>query len=64
MALRRQQRERQKAIGYDWQSNNPARASHFFVHFFAFTVLPRRELPTFTFYRQREQMMTNLSCSF
>ena len=24
-----------KAIGLDWQNNNPARASRFFVHFFA-----------------------------
>ena len=24
-----------KAIGLDWQDNNFARASHFFVHFFA-----------------------------
>ena len=33
---RRRQRERQKkTIGLDWQNNNFARASRFFVHFFA-----------------------------
>ena len=31
-----------KAIGLDWQNNNFARASRFFVHFFAVTArLPR-----------------------
>ena len=30
-------------IGLDWQNNNSARASHFFVHFFAVTALLRRE---------------------
>ena len=29
---RRQQRERQKTIGLDWQNNNFARALRFFVH--------------------------------
>ena len=29
-----------KAIGLDWQNNNFARASRFFVHFFAVTARP------------------------
>ena len=33
--LRRRQRERQKTIGFNKQNNNFARASRFFVHFFA-----------------------------
>ena len=32
-----------KAIDLDWQNNNFARASRFFVHFFAFTARLRRE---------------------
>ena len=32
-----------KAIGLDWQNNNVARASRFFVHFFAVTARLRRE---------------------
>ena len=32
-----------KAIGLDQQNNNFARASRFFVHFFAVTARPRRE---------------------
>ena len=32
-----------KAIGLDWQNNNFARASRFFVHFFAVVSLLRRE---------------------
>ena len=32
-----------KAIGLDWQNNNFARASRFFVHFFAVTARLRRE---------------------
>ena len=39
-----------KAIGLDWQNNNFARASRFFVHFFAVAARPRRELPNFTFF--------------
>ena len=35
-------------------TNNFARASRFFVHFFAVTRRLRRELPNFTFHRQRE----------
>ena len=40
---RRQQRERQKAVALDWQNKNFARASRFFVHFFAVTVRLQRE---------------------
>ena len=32
-----------KTMGLDWQDNNSARASHFFVHFFAATARPQRE---------------------
>ena len=32
-----------KSIGSDWQNNNFARASRFFVHFFAVTARLRRE---------------------
>ena len=41
--LRRRQRERKKAIGLDWQNNNFARASRFFVHFFAVAARLQRE---------------------
>ena len=34
---------KRKAIGLDWQKNNPARASRFFVHFVAVTARLRRE---------------------
>ena len=34
---------RKKAIGLDWQNNNFARASHFFVHFLAIVARLRRE---------------------
>ena len=34
---------RKKVIGLDWQNNNFARASHFFVHFFAVVARLRRE---------------------
>ena len=30
----------EKAIGLDWQNNNFARASRFFVHFFTFSAMP------------------------
>ena len=33
-----------KAIGLDWQNNNFARASRFFVHFFAVVARPQREI--------------------
>ena len=39
------------------------RPSRFFVHFFAVTARLRRDLPNFTFYRQREHTTTNLSYS-
>ena len=29
-----------KSIGLDWQNNNFARASRFFVHFFTFSAMP------------------------
>ena len=32
-----------KVVGLDWQNNNSARASRFFVHFFAVTAQLRRE---------------------
>ena len=32
-----------KIKGLDWQNNNSASASRFFVHFFAVTELPQRE---------------------
>ena len=34
---RRRQHAWQKSKGLDWQNNNSARASRFFVHFFAVT---------------------------
>ena len=40
---RQRQQERQSAIGLDWQNNNFASASRFFVHFFAVTARPQRE---------------------
>ena len=40
---RRRQRERQKRKGCDWQNNNFARASRFFVHFFAVVARLQRE---------------------
>ena len=39
-----------KAVGLDWQNNNFARASHLFVHFFAFTPRLQRKMPNFTFF--------------
>ena len=39
-----------KAIGLDWQNNNFARASRFFVHFFAVAARLQRE-STHTFFR-------------
>ena len=38
--------------------------TRYFVHFFAVTARLRRELPNFTFYRQREHTTTNLSYSY
>ena len=41
---RRRQRERnEKVIGLDWQNNNLARESRFFVHFYAVVTRRRRE---------------------
>ena len=40
---RRQQRERQKSNRFDLQNNNFARASRFFVHFFAVVAWQQRE---------------------
>ena len=40
---RRRQENGKKAIDFDWQNNNFARASRFFVHFFAVTARLRRE---------------------
>ena len=40
---RRRQRERQKTIGLDKQNSNFARASRFFVHFFAVVARQQRE---------------------
>ena len=40
---RQRQRKRQKAIGFDLQNNNFARASRFVVHFFAVTARLRPE---------------------
>ena len=39
----RQQGRRQKAIDLDWQNNNFAHESRFFVHFFAVTARLQRE---------------------
>ena len=46
---RRRKRERQKSNRFFQQSNNFARAAHFFVHFFAVTARLRRENAYFTF---------------
>ena len=46
-----------KAIGLDWQNNNFARASRFFVHFFAVAARLQRE-NNFTFCRGRENKTT------
>ena len=47
-----------KAIGLDWQNNNPARASRFFVHFFAINARLQRKLPNFMFCGGREHKTT------
>ena len=44
---RRQQGERQKSNRFNEQNNNSARASRFFVHFFAVPAQLRREITTF-----------------
>ena len=43
MSRRRRQRERQKSNRLNSQDNKAARASRFFVHFFAVTARLRRE---------------------
>ena len=47
-----------KAIGLDWLNNNFARASCFFVHFFAVSARLPCELPNFTFCGRREHKAT------
>ena len=45
---RRQQRERQKKQeGFDWQNSNFARASRFFLYFFAVVARLKRETSCF-----------------
>ena len=61
---RRRQRELQKSNGFDWQNNNVARASRFFVHFFAVTARLRRENANVTFYRGSTQATTKFPPSF
>ena len=46
------------AIYLDWQNNNFARASGFFVHFFAVVATTSVKVPKFTFCRGREQKTT------
>ena len=43
LKIRRRQRERHKSTRFNQQNNNFARASRFFVHFFAVTARLRRE---------------------
>ena len=52
---RRQQERQKKETGLDWQNNNFAHASRFFLHFFAVTVRLRRE----TFCGGRKHKITN-----
>ena len=47
MPRRRRQRERQKSNRLKRQNNNSARASRFFVHFFAVTARLRRLISRF-----------------
>jgi len=49
--------EGRKAIGLDWKINSSARASRFFVHFFAVTARPRRS-------RFLEDVSTSQTLSF
>ena len=42
------------AIGLDWQSNNFARASRFFVHFFAVVARLQRESAYFVEWREHK----------
>jgi len=50
-----------KAIGLDWQNNNFARASRFFVHFFAVTARPRRENAQFHLLNKRQRLSSSFS---
>ena len=52
-------RTKKKVIGLDWQNNNFARVSHFFVHFLPSLHDYGVKLPNFTFYGGREHMTTN-----
>ena len=63
MSIRRRQRERQKPNRFRLAKQQLARSTRFFVYFFAVTARLRRELPNFTFYRQREHTTTNFSFS-
>ena len=54
-----------KAIGLDWrQDNNFARASRFFVHFFAVTARLRRENAYVTFLEEDVNRRQRLSFTF
>ena len=55
---RRGQRERKKAVGLDWQNNNFARASRFFVLFSPSLHDYDVKIPNFTFCRGREHRTT------
>ena len=50
-----------KPIGLDWQINNFARASRFFVHFLAVVARLHVKMPNFTFCRGREQKQFSFS---
>ena len=47
-----------KAIGLDWQDDNFAYASRFFVHFFPSLHDYDVKMPNFTFCREREHKRT------
>ena len=51
-------RESQISNSFTRQNNNFARASLFFVHFFAVNYTTTREMPNFTFCEGRKQAMT------
>jgi len=55
-----------KAIGFDWQNNNFARATHFFCTFLYrhCTTNYIVKMPNFTFYEGRKQATTKFSFSF
>ena len=65
MSRRRRQRDRQKSNKLNRQTNNNARVSRFFVHFFAVTARLRRENAyNFTFYGELKQATAKFSFSF